>query len=104
MHFEDELRRNLVLAHQSIYGNFESIFLKMLEANAPAKVKIVRGNNKPHMNRNLRRAIMKRSTLKRIANKTKREDDIRKYKDQRNFVVKLNIQSKRNHFRMMQSK
>ena len=47
---------------------------------------------------------MKRSTLKRIANKTNREDDIRKYKDQRNLVVKLNIQSKRHHFMMMQSK
>ena len=47
---------------------------------------------------------MKRMTLKRIANKTKREEDIRKYKDQRNLIVKLNIQSKRHHFRMMQSK
>ena len=56
------------------------------------------------MNKNLRRAVIKRSTIKRIANKTKREDDIRKYKDQQNLVVKLNIKSKRHHFRMMQSK
>ena len=55
------------------------------------------------MNGTLRRAIMKRSTLKRIANKTKREDDIRKYKDQRNLVVKLNNQSRKHHFRMMKS-
>ena len=37
--------------------------MKTLEANAPTKIKIVRGNNKPRMNRTLRRAIMKRSTL-----------------------------------------
>ena len=104
LHFEEELRSNLILAHPSTYGNFESIFMNTLEANAPTKKKIVRGNNKPHMSRTLRRAIMKRSNLKTIANKTKREDDIRKYKDQRNLVVKLNIQSKRNHFRMMQAK
>ena len=103
MHFEEELKRNLASAHPSTYKNFESIFMKTLEENAPIKTKIIRGNNKPHMNRTLCRAIMKRSTTKRIANKTKREDDIWKYKDQRNLVVKLNIQSKRHHFRMMKS-
>ena len=54
------------------------------------------------MDRTLRWVIRKRSTLKRIANKTKREDDIRRYKDQRNLVVKLNIQSTRYNFRLMQ--
>ena len=77
LHFEEELRSNLILAHPSTYGNFESIFMNTLEANAPTKKKIVRGNNKPHMSRTLRRAIMKRLNLKTIANKTKREDDIR---------------------------
>ena len=77
--------------------------MKTLEENAPTKTKIVRGSKKSHMNRTFCRAIMKRSTLKRIANKIKR-DNVRKYKDQRNLVVKLNIQSKRHHFRMMQAK
>ena len=56
------------------------------------------------MNRTLRSKIMKRSTLKRIAKKTNQEDDIRKYKDQRNLVAKLNKQPKRHRFRLMQSK
>ena len=104
LHFEDDLKRNLASAHPSTYRNFESVFMKTLEENAPTKTKIVGRNNKPLMNRTLCRAIMKRSTLKRIANKTMQEDDIRKYKDQQNLVVKLNIQSKRHHFRMIQSK
>ena len=85
----------MISAHPSTYENFESIFLKTLEANAPTKTKIVRANDKPHMNKDLRKEMRKRSTLKNVANKSKREEDIRKYKDQRNLVVKLNIQAKR---------
>ena len=98
------MRQNLISAHPSTYENFESIFLKTLEANAPTKTKIVRANYKPHMNKDLRKAMRKRSTLKNVANKSKREEDIRKYKDQRNLVVKLNIQAKRQFFMSIQSK
>ena len=96
VHFEDELRQNLVSAHPSVYGDFESIFMKTLEANAPTKTKIVRANNKPNVNKELRRAITRRSTLKHIANRSKREEDVRKYKDQRNLVV--NVKAKKQHF------
>ena len=41
---------------------------------------------------------MKRSQLKNKANKTKDLKDILKYKKQRNYVVKLNNQSKQGHF------
>ena len=104
LRFEDEMRQNLILAHPSTYGNFESIFLKTLEANAHTKTKIVRANDKPHMNKDLRKAMRKRATLKKVANNSKREEDVRKYKDQRNLVVKLNIQAKRQHFMSLQSK
>ena len=103
LHFEEDLENNLAPAHPSTYRNFESIIMKTLEENAPTKTKVIRGNNNPHINETLRRAIMKRLTSKKIANKTKRED-IRNYKDQRSLAVKLCIQSKRHHFRMMQSK
>ena len=46
----------------------------------------------------LRKAIMKCSQLKNKANKTKDSKDILKYKKQRNYVVKLNNQSKQEHF------
>ena len=39
--------------------------------------------------------MSRRSRLKNIANNSNREEDIKKYKvDQRNLVVKLNLQAK----------
>ena len=70
----------------------------MLNKHAPKKTKIFRGNHKPHINKTLRKAIMKRSQLKNKANKTKDPKDILKYKKQRNYVVKLKNQSKQEHF------
>ena len=42
----------------------------------------------------LRKAIMKRTRLKRIANIAHSDENIRKYKRQRNLVVKMNKQAK----------
>ena len=41
---------------------------------------------------------MKRSQLKNKANKTRNATDILNYKKQRNYVVKLDNQCKKNHF------
>ena len=46
----------------------------------------------------MRKAILKHSQLKNKANKTKEPKDTLKYKKQRNYVVKLNNQSKQEHF------
>ena len=72
------------------YESFENVFVTLLEKKAPRKTKILRRNQKPHVNKNLRKAIMKRSELKSKANRTKRPNDISDYKKQRNLVVTLN--------------
>ena len=72
------------------YDSFEQCFLSKLNDCTPKKTKWVRGNNKLHMNKFLRHAIMKRSKLKNKANKTKHPIDIKVYKKQRNYVVGLN--------------
>ena len=64
---------------------------------------LLQGNNKPHINKSLRKAIMKRSRLKNIYNKTKNIDDYSNYKKQRNFVVNLNKQSKREFFKKVKA-
>ena len=64
----------------------------------------LRANNRPHMNKTLRKAIILRTNFKNIANKTKREQEIRKFKDQRNLVVKLNVKAKKDYFKSIQSK
>ena len=52
------------------------------------------GNQKPHIDKNLRKAIITRWQLKDKANRAKQLEDITKYKKQQNLVVKLNRESK----------
>ena len=58
--------------------------METLDKHIPKKTKIFRGNRKPHINKTLRKAIMKRSQFKNKANKTKDPKDILKYKKQHN--------------------
>ena len=76
------------------HEDFENIFVSTLNKHAPLKTVVVRGNNKPHMNKNLRRAIMKRTRLKNIANETKDQNDFDRYKKQTNRVVQINKRQK----------
>ena len=85
------------------YENFEKTFENVLNAHAPKKTKFLRGNQKPPVDKNLRKAIMKRSQLKNKANRTKQLEDITKYKKQRNLVVKLNRESKAQYFDNIQT-
>ena len=73
--------------------------METLDKHASKKTNIFVGNQKPHINKTLRKAIMKRSQLKNKANKTKDSKDILKYnKKQHKYVVKLNNQTKQEHF------
>ena len=73
-------------------------FIKVLNPHAPKKVKISRGNRKLHYNKNLRKAIMKRSRLKNKANRSKDPVDIASYIKQHNLVASLNRQAKSKYF------
>ena len=80
------------------YSTFQVVVENVLEAHAPCKKKVIRGNSKPHMTKQLRKEIMKRSRLKYIANKSKRPEDFAAYKRQRNLIAKLNKQQKKLFF------
>ena len=54
--------------------------METLNKHAPKKSKLFRGNHKPHINKTLKNAIMKRSQSKNKVNKTKDPKDISKYK------------------------
>ena len=97
--FQNELLLNIGDGKNN-YLEFEKNFVKKLNKHPPPqkKNKIFPGNDKPHINKTLRKAIMKRSQLQNKANKRKDPQDILKYKKQRNYVVKLNNQSKQEHF------
>ena len=72
--------------------------MEMLDKHCSKKTKIFRRNHNQHINKTLKKAIMKRSQLKNKTHKTKDPKDILKYKKQRNYMVKLNNQSKKEHF------
>ena len=63
-------------AHAAYKNNFVSIFDK----HSPNITKILRGNQKPHFNKNLRKQIMIRSCLKNKANKPENPSNIVKFK------------------------
>ena len=69
-----------------------------IDRHAPKKTRFLRGNHQPHLNKDLRKAIMKRSRLKNIANRTGSIIDYGKYKKQRNFVTNLNKNAKKLFF------
>ena len=66
--------------------------------NQALKKSIFRGNQKPHINKILRNAVMKRSQFKNRASKTKSVDDLIKCKKQRNLVVNLDKNCKNEFF------
>ena len=71
---------------------------------APLKTSKVRGNTKPHVNKILRKEIMKRSNLKNIANKLGKIEDKKRYKIQWNVVTKLKKKLKKTYFKEKTSK
>ena len=79
------------------YLEFEENFVKTLDKHTLKKAKIFWWNHKVCTNKTLRKAITKLSQLKNKASKTKNPKDILKY-EKRNYVFKLNNQSKQEHF------
>ena len=66
---------------------FQTFLVTVLDRHVPRKTKILRGNQKAHVDKNLRKTIMKRSELKSKVNRTKRPKDNSDYKKPRNPVV-----------------
>ena len=62
--FLTDLNNVLSCSFSAAYSSFETLFLNSLELHAPSKKRMVRGNDKQHMNKSLRKAIMLRSRLK----------------------------------------
>ena len=76
-----------------VYQNSEGTFARVLDAHAPRKTKVLRGNQKLHVYN---------SALKQKASRTKQED-ITKYKIQGNLVVKLNRETKLHYFNNLET-
>ena len=82
-------------------NEFEGQVGKILDKHAPYKKATIRGNNKPHVSKEMRKEIMCRTRFKSIANKTRNEEDIRRCKRQRNEIIKLKKIAKKRYFRSL---
>ena len=80
------------------YSLFENIFLQVLNAHAPMKKKNQRFNSSAFMTKQLRKAIMHRSRLKNVFNKSRTPKTWDSYKKQRNFCVNLSRKTKKEYF------
>ncbi len=81
------------------YFALQAVLVGALEKHAPLKHRTIRGNNKQHCNKDLRKAIMTRLTLKKKSNTSGKTEDFEKYKKQRNLVVKMNRKAKSDFYR-----
>ena len=70
--------------------NRKSFFAKTLNKHAPLKTKVIQGNLKSFITKNLRKAILKRPALKKRANISNNPEVITLSKKQRIYVVNLN--------------
>ena len=101
-YFQNDLENGLLKCPKN-YESSENVFVTVLDRYAPRKVKILHRNQKPHIYKNLRKAIMKCSELKSKANRTKQPKHISDYKKQRNLVVRLNKERRIEYFENLET-
>ena len=102
--FDNTLFENELLAMTANVCDLDQYmfeFQNILDKHAPKKRKILRGNNKPFMNKRFRKMIMNRSKLKNKFNETKNENDWKEYKKQRNLCTNELKKVKKNYFQSL---
>ena len=81
------------------YENLVQVFGSIIDKHAPLKQKLVRGNEAPFMNKELKKAIYTRSRLKNKYNKEPTIENKNKYKKQRNKCVNLRKKAVKIYFK-----
>ena len=79
------------------------MYVKTLDELAPQKKKYSRGNNKPFINKTIKKAFMKRSRLGNVYLKI-RSDNKREYNKQRNYCLSLLGKTKTNYYANLNEK
>ena len=71
------------------WDKFDEIFLEVLDKHPPRKAKILTANHSFYVSKALRKAIMKRSYLKKLYLKTPTEISLKAYNRQKNYFSRL---------------
>ena len=98
--FQKNLESCLSKINLSTLSNdgFHSLLLQLVNSHAPQKTKYLRGNDQPFMNKQLRKAHMKRTMLLNKFRKNNTEYNLLAFKKQRNYCVKLLRETKKSYF------
>ena len=86
------------------FDRYKEILIKILDKHAPVKQKYIRANQVPYMNKNLQKAVMKRTNLRNKYLKNKTESNKIAYNQQRNFCVKLFRKEKKTFYNNLDPK
>ena len=85
--FNDELKNVLELDKINSCTMFEKLFLKALDKHPPVKKKFVRSCHVKYISKPLRKAIMKRSYLKKFTSKKRQRSHWRNIRNKKTIVV-----------------
>ena len=104
--FRNTLSRNLAAQSTELmtYSSFESVVMQVLNEHAPLKKKYIRAKDGPFMTKELRKAFMKRTTLKTVYNKNRNLANHLAYKKQRNKCVKMLRNAKIQYYKSLDLK
>ena len=75
------------LPQEISYTEWGKDFVKTLKKHAPLKIKVIRGNHKSFITKNLRKTIIKKSALKKRANISNNPEIIKLYKKEETMLV-----------------
>ena len=97
--FRDDLAKNLNSADANLtYEKFEKNYLKVLEGHAPCKIKMIRANEAPFVNKEMKKSIMKRSRLRNRYLRFPSNENNVAYKIQRNICTNMLRKYKRDYY------
>ena len=96
--FKSELKCALNETKMKSYGNFEKVFLQVLDKHAPVKKKLVRANGVPYMTKALRKAIMRRSQLEKSFYKHRTTEKKVLYKKHKNYCSRLYKRERKKYY------
>ena len=96
--FRKQLSERFSVHDEIQYKCFDEIYINILDRHAPIKTKYVRANDGPFMNKTLKKAIMKRTNLRKKYLKSTTEKSKNAYRKQRNFCVKLFKKEKKKYY------
>ena len=80
--FKEAIRSDCYYIEGGNLTSLQHVIERRLDQFAPVKKFLLRGNDKPHMTSQLKKAIMKRSRLKNKGNKSGKPADKTAYKTQ----------------------